>query len=85
MLRAMTFDSGEIIVKRVVCVTAVLVNTQNQVLLYQRDNNPDIAFPGCWSTLGRLVEIGGTPAAAGWFFRGAKTLSTAGGRENPHC
>ena len=51
-------------VKYVACVTAVLVNPQNQILLYKRDNNPNIAFPGCWSTLGGLVETGETPKQA---------------------
>ena len=64
MLQAMTSDAGEIMVKRVGCVTAVLVNAQNQILLYQRDDNPNIAFPDCWSTLGGLVETGETPEEA---------------------
>ena len=75
---SMTLDAGEIIVKRVACVTAVLINAQNQILLYQRDNNPNIAFPGCWSTLGGLVETGETPAAARRGFSRDEDLARAG-------
>ena len=49
---------------QVSCVTAVLYNSQNHVLLYQRDNNPELSFPGYWSTLGGLVEAGETPKEA---------------------
>ncbi len=49
---------------RVPCVTAILYNSQGQVLLYQRDNKANLSFPGYWSTLGGTVEAGETPEDA---------------------
>ena len=49
---------------RVPCVTAILYNSEGQVLLYQRDNKPNLSYPGHWSTLGGVVETGETPQEA---------------------
>lgn len=48
----------------VVCVGALLVNAQGEVLLQQRDDKPHLNYPGHWTTLGGKVEAGETPDEA---------------------
>lgn len=40
----------------------ILLNRHNQVLMYLRDNKPDIPYPNQWSLLGGMLEQGETPA-----------------------
>lgn len=39
----------------------ILVNPDNQVLLYLRDDKPEIPFPNMWALLGGMIEDGETP------------------------
>ncbi|SNY79988.1 8-oxo-dGTP diphosphatase [Nocardia amikacinitolerans] len=39
----------------------ILVNPHGQVLLYLRDDKPDILYPNMWSLLGGMLEPGETP------------------------
>lgn len=40
---------------------AILVNARGEILLQQRENKPDLLFPGHWSTFGGGIEAGETP------------------------
>jgi 8-oxo-dGTP diphosphatase len=40
----------------------ILLNPRRQVLMYLRDDKPEIAYPGMWSLLGGMLEPGETPA-----------------------
>ncbi|MBC8099867.1 MAG: NUDIX domain-containing protein [Armatimonadetes bacterium] len=48
--------SDTLIIRRVVGV--ILVNAQGEVLLQQRDDKPDLAYPGYWTLFGGHVEDG---------------------------
>jgi 8-oxo-dGTP diphosphatase len=50
--------------ERIRCVAAIPYNDKGQILLQQRDNKPDIAFPGYWTTFGGVIETGETPEVA---------------------
>ncbi|MET7767441.1 NUDIX hydrolase [Nocardia sp. NPDC005366] len=39
----------------------ILVNPDNQVLLYLRDDKPGIPYPNLWALLGGMIEDGETP------------------------
>lgn len=43
---------------------AILVNARGEMLLQQRDNKPELLYPGCWSTFGGAVEADETPHEA---------------------
>lgn len=45
-------------------VAVIPVNPQGEVLLQQRDDRPDLRYPGCWTFFGGAVEAGETPAEA---------------------
>ena|SRR5439155_1861291 len=45
-------------------VNAVPINVEGKILLQQRDDRPDLSFPGCWTTFGGAVEDGETPNEA---------------------
>lgn len=45
-------------------VSVIPINTQGKILLQQRDDRPDLVFPGCWTTFGGSVEAGETPEEA---------------------
>lgn len=45
-------------------VSAIPVNPQGKILLQQRDDRPDLRFPGCWTTFGGGIEDGETPEEA---------------------
>jgi 8-oxo-dGTP diphosphatase len=45
-------------------VSAILTNPRGEVLLQQRDNNPAIFCPGCWTLPGGMVEPDETPDEA---------------------
>ena len=45
-------------------VSAIPVNPQGKILLQQRDDRPDLVFPGCWTTFGGAIEAGETPDEA---------------------
>ncbi|WP_280462740.1 NUDIX hydrolase [Nocardia carnea] len=40
----------------------ILVNPRREVLMYLRDDKPDILYPNMWSLLGGMLEPGETPA-----------------------
>ncbi|MBF6424033.1 NUDIX domain-containing protein [Nocardia cyriacigeorgica] len=40
----------------------ILVNPHHEVLMYLRDDKPDILYPNMWSLLGGMIEAGETPA-----------------------
>jgi len=42
----------------------ILENDKRELLLYLRDNKPDIPFPDCWDLIGGHVEEGETPEEA---------------------
>ena len=42
----------------------MLENSQNKILLYLRDNNPDIPFPHHWDLFGGYIEEGESPEQA---------------------
>jgi len=42
----------------------ILENDQNEILLYLRDNKPDIPFPHHWDLFGGYIEEGETPEEA---------------------
>ena len=44
--------------------TIILKNDQNQILLYLRDNKPEIPFPHYWDLFGGYIEEGETPEQA---------------------
>lgn len=56
-----THDSFGIKGKKKVGTSILFVNNVNQILLFLRDNNPNIPFPNCWDILGGGVEAGETP------------------------
>ncbi|MER7450336.1 NUDIX domain-containing protein [Nocardia beijingensis] len=39
----------------------IMVNPRNEVLMYLRDDKPDILYPNQWSLLGGMIEPGETP------------------------
>lgn len=39
----------------------ILVNARNEVLMYLRDDKPEILYPNMWSLLGGMIEEGETP------------------------
>jgi 8-oxo-dGTP diphosphatase len=45
-------------------VNAIPVNADGKILLQQRDDRPDLRFPGYWVTFGGAVEDGETPDEA---------------------
>jgi len=45
-------------------VSAILMNDRGHVLLQQRDNNPEIRYPGHWSLFGGTIEDGESAAEA---------------------
>jgi 8-oxo-dGTP pyrophosphatase MutT (NUDIX family) len=45
-------------------VSAIPVNAQGKILLQQRDDRPDLLFPGFWTTFGGAIEEGETPEEA---------------------
>lgn len=45
-------------------VNAIPVNPDGEILLQQRDDRPNLRFPGCWVTFGGAVEEGETPDEA---------------------
>ncbi|MGQ9888198.1 MAG: GNAT family N-acetyltransferase [Aggregatilineales bacterium] len=45
-------------------VGAILVNPRGQILLQQREDKPELLYPGCWSTFGGAVEPDETPDEA---------------------
>lgn len=45
-------------------VSAIPVNREGKILLQQRDDRPDLLFPGCWTTFGGAMEAGETPEEA---------------------
>ena len=49
---------------RVQGVNAIPINPAGKILLQQRDDRPDLRYPGCWVTFGGHVEDGETPDEA---------------------
>lgn len=45
-------------------VSAIPIDRQGRILLQQRDDRPDLRFPGCWTTFGGAIENGETPDEA---------------------
>lgn len=45
-------------------VGVILVNPAGQILLQQREDRPDLHYPGHWTTLGGAIETGELPDAA---------------------
>lgn len=45
-------------------VSAIPVNRQGKILLQQRDDRPDLLYPGYWTTFGGAIEDGETPEEA---------------------
>jgi 8-oxo-dGTP diphosphatase len=45
-------------------VNAIPINAEGKILLQQRDDRPELSFPGCWTTFGGAVEDGETPDEA---------------------
>jgi len=45
-------------------VSAILWTEDGRVLLQQRDDRPDLRYPGCWTLFGGQVEAGETPDEA---------------------
>lgn len=45
-------------------VAVIPVNPQGEVLLQQRDDRPDLLYPGYWTLFGGAVEAGETPNEA---------------------
>jgi 8-oxo-dGTP pyrophosphatase MutT (NUDIX family) len=41
-------------------VKALIYDSGGRLLLQQRDDRPDLLFPGCWTFFGGLVEEGET-------------------------
>ena len=50
--------------QRIPCVAAILADPAGRVILIQRDERPDLAFPGWWTLPGGRVEPGETPEEA---------------------
>lgn len=46
------------------CAAIILENNKGELLLYLRDNKPDIPFPHHWDLFGGHVESGETPEQA---------------------
>src|SRR5687767_12404545 len=46
------------------CVAAILYTTTRRILLIQRDEKPDLEFPGYWTLPDGRVEENETPQAA---------------------
>ena len=51
-------------VLRVQGVSAIPINSEGKILLQQRDDRPDLSYPGHWTTFGGKVEVGETPDEA---------------------
>src|SRR5438477_11641273 len=51
-------------VMRIQGVSAIPINAERKILLQQRDDRPDLSFPGYWTTFGGKVEDGETPDEA---------------------
>ncbi len=51
-------------VVRVQGVNAIPINAEGEILLQQRDDRPDLSYPGYWTTFGGAVEDGETPDEA---------------------
>jgi len=49
---------------RMQAVSAIPINVEGKILLQQRDDRPDLRYPGCWTTFGGKVEDGETPHEA---------------------
>ncbi len=49
---------------RVPCVSAILFNSNGQVLLQQRDNKPQLPYAGYWALFGGRIEDGEQPEIA---------------------
>ncbi len=49
---------------RVPCVSAILVNSEGQVLLQQRDDKPELPCAGYWALFGGRIEDGEQPEVA---------------------
>jgi 8-oxo-dGTP diphosphatase len=49
---------------RVKGVSAIPINAEGKILLQQRDDRPDLNYPGYWTTFGGKVEDGETPDEA---------------------
>jgi 8-oxo-dGTP diphosphatase len=46
-------------------IAAIIIeNTKGELLLYKRDNKPEIPFPGYWDLIGGHIEEGETPKEA---------------------
>jgi 8-oxo-dGTP diphosphatase len=45
-------------------VNAIPLNADGKILLQQRDDRPDLSYPGYWTTFGGRVEDGETPDEA---------------------
>ena len=45
-------------------MSAIPVNADGKILLQQRDDRPDLTYPGYWTTFGGKVEDGETPDEA---------------------
>lgn len=43
---------------------ALLVNPRGEILLQQRDDRPDLLYPGCWTMFGGAMEAGEVPEEA---------------------
>src|SRR5262245_61284674 len=46
---------------RIRSVAAIPCNAAGKILLQQRDDRPDLIFPGHWTTFGGVVEDGESP------------------------
>ncbi|MBE2184141.1 MAG: NUDIX domain-containing protein [Anaerolineae bacterium] len=45
-------------------VSVILINPKAEVLLQQRDDRPDLLYPGMWTLFGGSAETGETPHVA---------------------
>ena len=45
-------------------VAALLIDEDGRYVMQQRDDKPEIFFPGCWGNFGGAIEAGETPEAA---------------------
>jgi 8-oxo-dGTP pyrophosphatase MutT (NUDIX family) len=45
-------------------VSTILMNAEGQILVQQRDDNPNIRYPGHWALFGGTIEDGESPYAA---------------------
>lgn len=49
---------------KIACVAAILYTVSKEILLIQRDEKPDLEFPGYWTLPGGRVEDQEMPQAA---------------------